>query len=280
VTTEIMKQPPATAASPLVPADFEQANALATTLAKSSLLPEHFKGNVANVFWAIAKGLELGLPPIAALSGVYVVHGKPALYANTMVAVVLASGKAHFFTRVSSNDTEATYETHRIGAPAPVRRTVTLEYAKRAGWTKQNPKYDQEPQRMLEHRCKSWLAQDIYQDVLHGISSVEELRDEAHAAGESFSAASGFRAPASLERSAIDVSAAEAPTARAEPRALETADEAIAALKGAGDLADLSAAAERIKLVNPDDRQAVGAIYKSRLAELSAAAGPTTSGPA
>jgi hypothetical protein len=37
--------------------------------------------------------------------------------------------------------------------------------------------YSKYPQRMLSARAKSYLARDVYPDILHGIASYEELSD-------------------------------------------------------------------------------------------------------
>lgn len=162
----------------LVPSSLVEAESMASTLSKSGMLPDHFKGKPADVFWAISFGLEVGFGPVAALNSVYVVHGRPGLYADAMVALVLSSGHCKYFRKVSSDDRQATYETMRNGDPEPTQVSVTIEAAERAGWSKNNTKYATEPRRMLEARAKSWLAKDRYPDVLRGIGSVEELRDE------------------------------------------------------------------------------------------------------
>jgi len=160
----------------LIPHGFEEAERMAERLAKSALLPDHFRGKPADVFWAIAYGLEIGLSPVAALRAVYVVKGRPGLYADAMVAVVMASRKAVYFRCIESTPTRAVFETQRAG-DQPVRKAFTIDDAERAGLTRQNTKYQTEPERMLEARAKSWLAKLVYPDVLHGIQSVEELAD-------------------------------------------------------------------------------------------------------
>jgi hypothetical protein len=248
----------ASPSSPLIPTSLVEAEALATTLSKSALLPDHFKGKVADVFWAISLGLEVGLPPVAALSSVYVVHGKPGLYADAMVALVLRSGLAHYFRCASSSDTEATYETHRIGDPEPRRVTITMAEAERAGWAKQNQKYQSEPRRMLEARAKSWLAKDKFPDVLRGIASVEELRDEGEA----------FRAPTSVARTAIDAVAHEAAPPKA-PAGMSV-DELVAAFAAAPTLEALDEVAARAKGTSGAERDRLKAAYGARLKDLTA----------
>lgn len=165
----------------LVPKGQSEAMQLATELAKSRLLPEHFRGQVADVFMALALGLELGLPPVTALQSIYSVHGRPGLYADAMVALILASGLAEYFVPIEISATAATWETKRKGAPMPSRTTVTMEQAVTAGWPAQNKKYATEPDVMLSARAKGRLAKQVYPDVLRGIASVEEIRDDAAA---------------------------------------------------------------------------------------------------
>ncbi len=164
----------------LVPRSITEAESLAVTLSKSQLVPEAFRNRPADTFMAIAYGLEIGIPPVSALRAVAVIKGKPTLYADAMVGLVLASGKAKYFTCVESDGIKATYETLRVGAPGPVRKTFTLEDAKQAKLTG-NDTYSKYPRQMLEARAKAALARDCYPDLLHGIYSAEEaseFRDE------------------------------------------------------------------------------------------------------
>lgn len=164
--------------SAFVPRSLDDAEAMAKRLAQSILIPEHFRNSPANVFWAMALGADLGMSPAQALQAIYVVNGRPGMYADAMVAVVLASGVCHAFDCLESSPARAVFETRRLGRDgrpgAAQRKVVTIEDAERAGWTR-NKKYATEPQRMLEARCKSWLARLVYPDVLRGMSAVEDL---------------------------------------------------------------------------------------------------------
>ena len=51
-------------------------------MAGSSLLPTAFRQNPANVFYAVEYGAALGLPPIAAITGINVIEGKPSASAS------------------------------------------------------------------------------------------------------------------------------------------------------------------------------------------------------
>jgi hypothetical protein len=162
--------------SALVPRSMAEAEHMASVLCKSQLVPDVFKNKPADTFLAIAYGMEIGIPPVSSLRAVAVIKGKPSLYADAMVGLVLASGKAKYFTCVESNASGATYETHRIGSPKPVRKSFTLDDAKQAKLLS-NDNYGKYPSAMLEARAKSKLARDAYPDLLHGIYSAEEVAE-------------------------------------------------------------------------------------------------------
>lgn len=178
----------------LVPRTVDEALAMAKMLAASNLVPEHLRGNPEDVFLIINYGLEVGLPPVAALRSVAVIKGKPAPHADALVALVLSSGQAKYFRRVSSSDKEATYETWRRGDPEARRETFTIHDAKAAGLTS-NHNYKAYARKMLEARAKAFLARDVYPDVCHGMYTAEEVEtmDEP---GESSPMAGEFSDPA------------------------------------------------------------------------------------
>lgn len=161
----------------IVPRDVAEVRALSDALAKSNLLPPDLRGKAAEVFVTVLAGLELGMPPMAALRGIHVIKGKPVLSADAMVGVVLGRGVAKYFHCVVESDTEVTYETWREGAPEPKRGTWSIADAKRANLDGDN--WRKYPRAMLKARCKSWLARDVYPDILAGCydeSEADEIR--------------------------------------------------------------------------------------------------------
>lgn len=151
------------------------AKQLADALCTSDLVPAVYKGKPGNGAAAILYGAELGLNPIQSLQQVFVVHGSPAIYARTMVALVKARG--YQIRTVDSTDESVTV----VGvAPdgSQEQSTWTYERAKKAGYTS-NKKYDTDPQAMLYAKAASEVCRKLAPDVLLGIShSVEELRLE------------------------------------------------------------------------------------------------------
>lgn len=151
----------------IVPTDIDGFGSLAARFAKSSLIPDALKGKEADVFVTLLAGHEIGLAPMASLRGIHVIKGKPILTADTMVALVLASGACEYFILVEGTDDLATYETKRKDAPRPLQQTWTIADAKRAELMS-NDNWRKNPRAMLRARAKSILARDVYPDVLAG----------------------------------------------------------------------------------------------------------------
>ncbi len=152
------------------------ANQLARPLCQTEFVPTHFRGNEAAATAAILYGAEAGLSPLQALQGIYVISGRPALYARTMLAVTLAAG--HEVYTEESTDVRAVVNAKRRGTQNTERVVVTIDQAKKAGWTK-NSKYTTEPATMLLARAQSQACRRIAPDAMLGMAySAEELQDD------------------------------------------------------------------------------------------------------
>jgi len=149
------------------------AHKIGAALCNTSFVPATFKGKPEEAAAAILFGDEIGLTPTQALQSVYVISGKPALYARAMVAIVLAAG--HEVETMSKTDNEVSVRGRRRGSESWTVETWTTERAKRAGYLN-NKKYQSDPQSMLYARAASDICRQIAPDALAGIGySVEEL---------------------------------------------------------------------------------------------------------
>lgn len=164
----------------IVPRTIDECVSLAERLSKATTIAMELRDKPANVLATIMAGQELGLSPMASLRGIHIINGIPKLSADTMVAVVLASGKAQYFKPVPGKvtDTSVTYVTKRVGDPEEHSCTWTIDDAKRAALhTKDN--WRTTPRQMLTARAKSELARAVYPDILAGVYADEEpIADE------------------------------------------------------------------------------------------------------
>lgn len=118
-------------------------------------------------------GRDLGFSYTQSLRAFQVIKGKPSLSADAMVAVCLSrKDLCEYFTCTAKSSTSVTWETKRVGSPAS-SETFTIEDAKRAGLI--NDMYTKYPTRMLSARCKSFLARDVYPELLMGLYDPDEL---------------------------------------------------------------------------------------------------------
>ena len=228
----------------------------------------------------IMTGIELGLTPMQALRGIYVVEGRPFLSADLMIALVLQSGTCEEWEVVETDDEKCVIRTKRTGRAA-VKREFTAEDAKRADLVKDKSGHGKYPRVMLYHRCCAVICREVWPDILLGMYVPEEqadvvatVRGEAVttrvvesrtapvAAAAGGSDGGGRKPPSTHTDSPIDATPER--DWRAEIETATTLDE----LTRLGD--ELRAAAQA-KAIDIPTSQALGAVYKARKTALSAA---------
>lgn len=153
------------------------AHQLGTALCQTDFVPKDFRGKPEAAAAAILAGKSLGLDPMNALSNIFVVHGRPALYARTMAALVLREG--HEVIRTAAADDSVTVRARRKGAKDWQEFTWTIARATKAGYMK-NEKYKTDPVGMLTAKALAEACRVIAPDVLTGVASysVEEVELE------------------------------------------------------------------------------------------------------
>lgn len=162
----------------LVPTSIDGAYQLAAWLSNAQLLPPALRGKQADLFTMILAGMELGLPPMAALRGMYIVNGKPALEGKTKAAICLQRGAALYFKRIEHTPEATTWETMRAGQTEPVRSRYTKQEAKAAGLLDKEGPWRNYSQRMISHRALGWLCDDVYPDIVLGVATAEDFDTE------------------------------------------------------------------------------------------------------
>lgn len=150
------------------------AHQLGTALCSTEFVPVSFRGKPEAAAAAILAGKSLGLDPMNALANIFVVSGRPSMYARTMAALVLQAG--HSLRRVEATEQRVVYEGKRKGDTTFTRVEWTIARAQKAGYTS-NKKYQTDPIGMLTAKCQAEICRVIAPDVLTGIAatSVEEV---------------------------------------------------------------------------------------------------------
>ena len=96
----------------------------AKALAGSGLLPAQYRGKPANLLYAVEYGEMPGLAPMAAISGIHVIEGRPTGSTALISSLVRRAGHR---LRVTGDDQRAVCES--------VRAEDDTEYASRSEWT-------------------------------------------------------------------------------------------------------------------------------------------------
>ena len=177
----------------VAPTTVEEAWRLAKIMAASELIPKNFKDKPGDVLVAIQMGVEIGLPPMQALQSIAVINGRPGVWGDGFLALLMASPlyrdhDEYFEVSGQRRDglvaddwklptTAAVCTFWRHGKATPVTRRFTVGQAIKADLVKKPGPWQQYPDRMLAMRARAFAGRDAFPDVLRGISTTEELQD-------------------------------------------------------------------------------------------------------
>ena len=145
-------------------------------LAESGLLPRHYQQRPANILWAMEYGEMLGLAPMAAITGVHVIEGKPTASAGLISALVRRAGHK---LRVSGDSQKANCQIVRADDPGyTFEVTFTIEDARAANLTGKDV-WKKYASSMLKARAITQCARDACEEALFGLHyTPEELGAE------------------------------------------------------------------------------------------------------
>jgi hypothetical protein len=168
------------------PANLDGSVRFAQLLADADLLPRQFVNKPANVLYAVEYGRTLGITPIAAITGIHVIEGKPSASAGLIGGLVRQAG--HKLRVKSDGKSWATAQIVRADDPDfTYECTWDLERAAQASlceiknnkpWARdRNGKptaWEKYPAAMLKARAITEVARDACEDVLFGLHYTPE----------------------------------------------------------------------------------------------------------
>ena len=159
----------------LSPQTFDQALTFSQYLADSDMVPKDYKGKPGNCLIAMQWGAEVGLKPLQALQNLAVINGRPALWGDSVIAIVRASPLCEYVIETDDGHT-ATCKVKRRGEPEQVR-TFSVDDARSAGLAGKQGPWTQFPKRMRQMRARAFALRDVFPDVLRGLPVAEEVMD-------------------------------------------------------------------------------------------------------
>ncbi|MFD8407208.1 hypothetical protein ACFV1G_21285 [Streptomyces anulatus] len=165
MTAELVRHQPAAPAT--LPEKMEYARALAV----SGMLPSQYRNQPANLLYALEFASSLGLHPMAAITGVHVIEGKPSASSALISALVRRAGHK---LRVTGNDQEATAQIVRADDPEfTFSCTWTWGRAEQAGLTRKQV-WKNYPAAMLKARAITEVAREACEEALSGMHYTPE----------------------------------------------------------------------------------------------------------
>lgn len=177
----------------------DEAYRLSQALAMAGLMPSHLRGKPSDVLAILLYGQEVGLAPMQAVQGIYVVNGRPTLAAQTWLALLRRAGHRAFVpckrcggspeehvpgraradhAYESSHDERSCKVTIVRGDNGAMHtESFSLDDAKTAGLAAKDV-WKSHPKRMTLARCVSNAARFLCPEVAMGFYAEGEEFDE------------------------------------------------------------------------------------------------------
>ncbi|WP_018682216.1 hypothetical protein [Actinokineospora enzanensis] len=150
--------------------DLDAAFRLAKNLSTSALMPKDLRGKPSDVLVILLYGQELGLAPMQAIQGVYVVNGRPSLAGQTWLALARRAG--HRVEVMENTSQKATVKVTRGDTGEFHTETYTIEQAKRASLTGKDT-WRNHPERMLMWRAAGRACTFLCPEIALGFTDAE-----------------------------------------------------------------------------------------------------------
>jgi hypothetical protein len=167
-------------AAPL--SSFEMAQRQAKALSASDLVPQQYRGNVANTLVALEIANRIGASPLMVMQNLNIIHGRPSWGSSFIIAAINGSGKftALRFVGDLAKGIKAVCHEKATGEllEGP---TVTMEMANAEGWvSKAGSKWKTMPELMMRYRAAAFFGRLYAPEITMGMHSTEEVVDIQH----------------------------------------------------------------------------------------------------
>lgn len=156
------------------PTSLAESMKLAEMIANSSFAPKDMRGKPGDVILALQMGADVGLSPIQSIQNIAVINGKPSLYGDATLAVVMSSPHYEYHNEwftgsIAEGNRTAHCAVKRKGSEEYVK-SFSMDDAKKAGlWGKPGP-WTQYSDRMLQMRARTFAIRDKFADAMRGIN--------------------------------------------------------------------------------------------------------------
>lgn len=161
--------------------DFRQYFKMASELCKADIIPQAYKGKVADTAIAIDMANRMGVSPMMVMQSMYVVKGKPSWSGQACLSFIRAKFtdvKVIYVGAKGTDDRGCYVKATDKDGDVLEGTTVTMSMAKAEGWTS-NSKWRNMPEQMLAYRAASFFARVHCPETLMGVQVEGEVEDSS-----------------------------------------------------------------------------------------------------
>lgn len=161
--------------------DFRQYFKMASELCKADIIPQAYKGKVADTAIAIDMANRMGVSPMMVMQSMFVVKGKPSWSGQACLSFIRAKFtdvKVIYVGTKGTDDRGCYVKATDKDGDVLEGTTVTMAMAKTEGWTS-NSKWRNMPEQMLAYRAASFFARVHCPETLMGVQVEGEVEDSS-----------------------------------------------------------------------------------------------------
>lgn len=156
---------------------------VADKLASSTIVPKAYQKQPGNVLIALNTAQRLQVDPLMVMQNLYVVYGNPSWSGQFALALLRNSSRYAKLEYVNLNGKDwrdgLKMRGHKWDGSVEEGPEITPELVSKAGWDKKDgSKWLEMPEQMFRYRAASWFARSCCPEVLLGLPTVDEVRDE------------------------------------------------------------------------------------------------------
>lgn len=163
---------------------WELAQRIGKAFSASDLVPQVYRGNVANCIVALEMANRMGASPLMVMQNLYIVHGNPGWSSKFLIACLNQSGKYTALRYEFERDDKGNaiscraWSVERHTNEKLMGAKITLEMAKDEGWSsKSGSKWKTMPEQMLMYRAAAFFIRAYAPEISMGLMTDDELRD-------------------------------------------------------------------------------------------------------
>ena len=162
------------------PAQFEHAQRIAKLLSSSDLVPNQYKGNIANTMVALEMAHRMNASPLMVMQNLHIIHGRPSWGSSFIIASLNSCGRFGTLRFESTPTSCKAITTDKQSGSILEGPTVTMEMAKAEGWLdKPGSKWKTMPELMLKYRAAAFFGRLYAPEIMMGLYSADEVVDIA-----------------------------------------------------------------------------------------------------